>query len=83
MNGAGVRDLLSDVQDPDLGDDSVSRNLITADEEEQYLDDVGPSPIELREFATNKHVDRMRQITEASEEIPDVETLTKLEGVDA
>jgi ribonucleoside-diphosphate reductase beta chain len=58
-------------------------NGITADEEEQYLDDVGPSPMELREFATNKHVDRMRQITEASEEIPDVETLTELEGVDA
>jgi len=74
--------------DPQLLDDTVNELMplvtgITADDDEQYLDDVGPKPAELREFATGKHVDRLRQITEASEEIPDVETLTKLEGVDA
>ena len=74
--------------DPQFLDDTVNELMplvtgITADDEEQYLENLGPEPTELREFATGKHVDRMTQITEASEEIPSVETLTELEGVDA
>ena len=57
-------------------------NGITAEETEQN-EDLGPTPDELRAFASEKHVDRMEQITDASEDIPDVETLTQLDGVDA
>jgi hypothetical protein len=32
------------------------------------------------EFATGKHTQRTRQINSASADIPDVETLTNLEG---
>jgi hypothetical protein len=32
------------------------------------------------EYATGKHTQRTRRITSASADIPDLETLTKLEG---
>ncbi len=40
----------------------------------------GPSPSDLSEYAYNKHEQRMRQITTASEKIPEVEELTELEA---
>jgi ribonucleoside-diphosphate reductase beta chain len=86
---AKLKELVTEEEiDPQLLDDTVNELMplvtgITAAEGEQTLDDVGPNPSELREYATTKHVDRMRQITEADENIPDVETLTELEGVDA
>ena len=40
--------------------------------------DEGVTPTELTEYATNKHEQRMKQITSASERIPDVEELTSL-----
>lgn len=43
-------------------------------------DAVGPGPADLVEYATGKHTQRTRQITSASADIPDVETLTNLEG---
>nr|WP_241430247.1 MULTISPECIES: ribonucleoside-diphosphate reductase [Halococcus] len=41
-------------------------------------DGPGVTPTELVEYATTKHEQRMRQITTASEQIPDVEELTAL-----
>lgn len=40
--------------------------------------DEGVTPTELTDYATNKHEQRMQQITSASERIPDVEELTSL-----
>lgn len=57
-------------------------NGITAEETEQNAE-LGPTPDELRAYASGKHTDRMEQITDASEEIPDVETLTQLDGAGA
>lgn len=40
----------------------------------------GPTPSDLADYAYTKHEQRMRQITTASEKIPDVEELTELEA---
>jgi ribonucleoside-diphosphate reductase beta chain len=69
--------------DPQLLDDTVTElmplvNEIAANEDEQFTDR-GITPAELQEFATEKHVERMRQIRDADAEIPDVETLTRLD----
>lgn len=44
----------------------------------ERTDDEGVTPTELIDYATNKHGQRMQQITSASERIPDVEELTSL-----
>jgi ribonucleoside-diphosphate reductase beta chain len=82
---AKLKDLVMDEGvDPQILDDIVTElmpfvNGIAADPDEIYVDR-GIGPDELREFATSKHVDRMKQIRDADEEIPDVETLTKLDA---
>ncbi|THE63525.1 ribonucleoside-diphosphate reductase [Salinadaptatus halalkaliphilus] len=43
-------------------------------------DGPGPSPSELATYATQKHEQRMQQITSASADIPDVEELTQLDA---
>lgn len=40
----------------------------------------GPGPEELTGYASGKHTQRMKQITSATETVPDVETLTQLES---
>ena len=86
---AKLKELITDEGvDPQLLSETVVElmplvNGITADEDEQYAADVGPTPDELRAFASEKHVERMQQITDANAEIPDVETLTELEGIDS
>lgn len=83
-----LKELLTEEDvDPTLLSETVMElmplvNGITAEENEQN-EDMGPTPNELRAFASDKHLDRMEQITDASEDIPDVETLTQLDGVDA
>jgi ribonucleoside-diphosphate reductase beta chain len=56
---------------------------LTPDEDEDT--DEGPDVLdddELAEYAMGKHSERMEQITEVSEDIPDVEELTRLEAAD-
>jgi ribonucleoside-diphosphate reductase beta chain len=56
---------------------------LTPDEDEDT--DEGPDVLEegeLAEYAMTKHTERMQQITDASEDIPDVEELTRLEAAD-
>jgi ribonucleoside-diphosphate reductase beta chain len=83
-----LKELLTEEDvDPSLLSETVMElmplvNGITAEESEQN-EEMGPTPDELRAFASEKHVDRMAQITDASEDIPDVETLTKLDGAGA
>jgi ribonucleoside-diphosphate reductase beta chain len=84
---AKLKELVEDGLDPQLLDDTVTElmplvNGITANEDDPYEEDVGVSPDELRRFASEKHVERMGQIRDAAEDIPDIETLTELEGVD-
>lgn len=86
---AKLKELLTEEDvDPQLLSETVNELMplvdgITTNPEEEGEMDIGPTPDELRQFASEKHVQRMQQITDASEEIPDVETLTELEGVDA
>ncbi|SEH18030.1 ribonucleoside-diphosphate reductase beta chain [Natronorubrum sediminis] len=56
----------------------VQKSLVT-DDGASSSDGPGPSPTDLSEYAYNKHEQRMKQITTASEKIPDVEELTELE----
>jgi len=84
---AKLKELVQDGLHPQLLDHTVSAlmplvNGIAANEDDPYQEDVGVSPEELRRFASEKHVERMRQIRDATEEIPDIEKLTELEGVD-
>jgi ribonucleoside-diphosphate reductase beta chain len=72
--------------DPRLLDDTVNEllplvNGIAANPDDQYVEDVGPQPEELQSFATKKHVQRMEQITDAAADVPDLDSLTELEGV--
>ena len=76
--------VVSGVVDPQLLDDVVTDlmplvNEIAANEDEQ-LTERGVQPDELRQFASEKHVQRMGQIRDADADLPDVETLTELEG---
>ncbi|WP_436346785.1 ribonucleotide-diphosphate reductase subunit beta [Natronorubrum sp. FCH18a] len=57
----------------------VQRSLVT-DDGASSEGGPGPSPSDLSEYAYNKHEQRMKQITTASEQIPDVEELTELEA---
>ncbi len=84
---AKLKELVTDDGvDPHLLDDTVNDllplvNGITANPDDQYLDDVGPEPSDLRQFATDKHIERMEQIKDAASDIPDLDSLTELEGV--
>ncbi|MDS0478491.1 ribonucleotide-diphosphate reductase subunit beta [Natrinema sp. 1APR25-10V2] len=53
---------------------------LTSDESASSEGGPGASPSELADYAYTKHEQRMRQITSASEQIPDVEELTELEA---
>jgi len=84
---AKLKELVGEGVDPQLLDDTVTElmplvNGIAANEDGPYQEDVGVTPAELRRFASEKHVERMNQIRDATADIPDVETLTRLEGVD-
>jgi len=68
---------------PDLINDTVDELIpfvhgITMDE--RYDTDQGIQPEELEQYAAEKHIERMQQITDAATDIPDVDTLTRLEG---
>lgn len=68
---------------PELLDSTVNEllplvNGIAADED--YQTDIGVQPAELEAYAAEKHIDRMNQIKDAAREIPDVDSLTRLEG---
>ncbi len=84
---AKLKELITDHDvDPHLLDDTVNEllpmvNGITANPEDQYIEDLGPRPAELRTFATEKHVERMEQIKDAATDVPDLASLTELEGV--
>jgi ribonucleoside-diphosphate reductase beta chain len=74
----------SDV-DPSLLDETVNEllpfvNGIAANPDDDYLNDVGVPVGELQRFASEKHIERMEQITEISADIPDLESLTALDG---
>jgi ribonucleoside-diphosphate reductase beta chain len=84
---AKLKELVTDEGvDPRLLDDTVNEllplvNGIAANPDDQYVEDVGPQPEELQSFATKKHVQRMEQITDAAADVPDLDSLTELEGV--
>jgi ribonucleoside-diphosphate reductase beta chain len=84
---AKLKELIrEDGVDPQLLDDTVNEllplvNGIAANPEDDYVQDLGPTPEELQAFATEKHVERMEQITDAAEDVPDLASLTELEGV--
>jgi ribonucleoside-diphosphate reductase beta chain len=83
---AKLKELVEEGVDPQLLDDTVNEllpfvNGIAANPEDQYVEDVGPTPEELQRFATEKHVQRMEQIKDAAEDIPDLDSLTELQGV--
>lgn len=78
-----LKDLLAAGVDPQLLHDTVGELLplvdsITTDRMEE--DGPAASPNELRSYAAGKHTQRMKQITVASEAIPDVDQLTSLES---
>jgi ribonucleoside-diphosphate reductase beta chain len=83
---AKLKELVSEEGvDPHLLDGTVNELLpfvtaIAANPEDQYAENVGPTPAELQRFASEKHVERMEQIKDATQEIPDLESLTDLEG---
>lgn len=84
---AKLKDLVESGEvDPQLLDDTVNELLplvdgIAANPEDQYIEDVGIPPDEMRQFAADKHIQRMEQIKDAAQEVPDIESLTQLEGV--
>ncbi len=83
-----LKDLVSSGEvDPPVLEETVRELMplvsgIVADENDPYLDDVGVSDAELYEFSAEKHTQRMKQITDAAAEVPDLEELTRLDGVD-
>ncbi|MEF8806832.1 ribonucleoside-diphosphate reductase [Natronomonas sp.] len=84
---AKLKELITEEDvDPHLLDETVNEILpfvdkIAANPEDQYVENVGPQPAELQQFATEKHIERMEQIKNAAEDVPDLESLTELEGV--
>jgi ribonucleoside-diphosphate reductase beta chain len=84
---AKLKELITEEDvDPHLLDETVNELLpfvdkIAANPEDQYVENVGPQPAELQQFATEKHIERMEQIKNAAEDVPDLESLTELEGV--
>jgi ribonucleoside-diphosphate reductase beta chain len=81
-----LKDLVADGVDPQLLHETVEEllplvNGITVGDVEDESEIVGgPTPDDLRAYAAEKHTERMQQIVDASRDIPDVETLTRLEG---
>lgn len=78
-----LKELVTAGVDPQLLHDTVGKLLPLVDSiTTDRLEEDGPaaSPDELRTYAAGKHTQRMKQITVASEAIPDVEQLTSLEG---
>lgn len=76
--------VLEDGVDPQLIDDTVMElmefvNDIAANPDE-ITADRGMQPEELSRYASEKHVERMSQIRDADEDIPDVESLTRLDS---
>jgi ribonucleoside-diphosphate reductase beta chain len=74
-----LKDLLAEGVDPQVVHDTVTELMplvhgIVTD----VTGDFGPDPAEFVEYATEKHLQRMQQITNASAEIPDVERLVTL-----
>jgi ribonucleoside-diphosphate reductase beta chain len=83
---AKLKELVAEGVDPSLLDETVNEILpyvdeIAANPDDQYTENVGPRPEELQAFATEKHIERMEQIKDAAEDVPDLESLTELEGV--
>ncbi|HKJ59752.1 MAG TPA: ribonucleotide-diphosphate reductase subunit beta [Halobacteriales archaeon] len=87
---AKLRDLVQSGEvDAELLDETVGelvllvQGTLTPDEEEQAALDELPQVLdddELTEYAIGKHTERMGQITDAAQAIPDVDQLTALEG---
>ena len=87
---AKLRDLVQSGEvDAELLDETVGelvllvQGTLTPDEEEQEALDELPQVLdddELTEYAVGKHTERMGQITDAAQAIPDVDQLTALEG---
>ena len=81
---AMLKELVAEGVDPQLLHETVGELLplvdsITTDGAEEE-EGPGASPDELRSYASGKHTQRMKQITVASETIPNVDQLTSLEG---
>jgi ribonucleoside-diphosphate reductase beta chain len=83
---AKLKELITeDGVDPHLLDGTVNELLpfvtaVAANPEDQYVENAGPTPEELQQFAAEKHVERMEQIKDAARDVPDLESLTELEG---
>ncbi len=76
-SGAVDADLLRETVDELV---PLVQESLTSDESASSEAGPGASPSELADYAYTKHEQRMRQITSASEQIPDVEELTELEA---
>ncbi|SEV81300.1 ribonucleotide-diphosphate reductase subunit beta [Natrinema salifodinae] len=78
--------VMADEVDPDLLRETVDdlvplvQESLTGDDGASTEEGPGPSPSDLTGYAAAKHEQRMRQITTASEKIPDVEELTELDA---
>lgn len=75
--------LLDDTIEPRVIDETITEllplvNAAVADQE--FRSDVGIPLEDLETYAAEKHTERMQQIKDAAQEIPDVDTLTRLEG---
>jgi ribonucleoside-diphosphate reductase beta chain len=57
--------------------DGITTASYTDDDDQEIH---GPTPDDLTAYASGKHTQRMKQITSASADIPDVDTLTSLES---
>jgi len=75
--GAVTASLLDETLSELLG---LTRDIVVeATVETEDDDHVGPGPDELANYAVEKHRQRMRQITQTSEDLPDVEELVELD----
>ena len=81
---AKLKELIAESQvDPQHISDTVDELIPLVQgitEDERYQSDEGLPPGELEQYAAEKHIERMQQITDAAADIPDVDTLTRLEG---
>jgi len=77
--------VLEEGVEPDVLSDTVTglvglvQGTLAAGSDEQSGEPI-LEPAELTEYAVEKHTERMRQITDAAADIPDVEELTSLDG---
>jgi len=81
---AKLKELIAESQvDPQHISDTVDELIPLVQgitEDDRYQSDEGLPPGELEQYAAEKHIERMQQITDAAADIPDVDTLTRLEG---